>query len=164
MYCSYFPTRHTTAYRWGDSPNDMRYREECLQDARNDSDERGLQLSRGVWGWTGAFVYTTLLGLVPEVDWRVLPGVALISASVLLLAPKRSQQWPYFTAKQAVLFGAAYLWLVAVVLLKPSVPEVTSAVTRFMPRPVTLAVGALPVAAALSIGLARLIGAFRPRT
>lgn len=120
-------------------------------------------MSRGVLGWTGAFVHTTLLGLLPEVDWRILPGVALISASVLFLAPKRSQQRPYSTVKQAVLFGAAYLWLVAVVLLKPSVPEVTSAVTRFMPRPVTLAVGALPVAAALSIGLARRIRAFQPR-
>ncbi|MGD9840598.1 MAG: hypothetical protein AB7U87_02675 [Candidatus Bipolaricaulis sp.] len=82
-----------------------------------------------------------------------------MSAFVLFFSPRPSCRRRYPTVGEAALFGVGYLWLVALVLLKPFVPEVTSQVAKFMTRNVTIAVGALPVAVALGIGLGRLVRA-----
>lgn len=116
-------------------------------------------MSRDALGWVGAFAYATLFALAPDVDWRVLPGAGLLSAFVLFFSPRPSCRRRYPTVGEAALFGVGYLWLVALVLLKPFVPEVTSQVAKFMTRNVTIAVGALPVAVALGIGLGRLVRA-----
>jgi len=120
-------------------------------------------LLRRVLGWIGAFAYTTLLSLAPDVDSRILPGLGLASALWFFLPPRLSRQRRYPLVREAVSIGAAYLWVVAVVLLKPLVPEVTSVVARFMSRPATFALAGLPVALALGIGLARLIQTTRSK-
>jgi len=105
----------------------------------------------------------TLLVLALDVDSRILvPGVGLVSALVFF-SPRLSRRGRCPLVGEAVLFGAAYLWLVAVVLLKPLVPEVTSVVARFMSRPATFALAGLPVALVLGIGLARLIQTTRSK-
>lgn len=120
-------------------------------------------MSRNALGWVGAFAWAALLALAPDVDWRVLPGVGLVSALVLFLSPRSSRRRRHPTVGEAALFGVAYLWLVALVVLKPLLPEVTSQVAKFMTRNVTIAVGALPVAIALAVGLGRLVRTIRHR-
>lgn len=120
-------------------------------------------MSRDALGWVGAFAYAALFALAPAVDWRVLPGVGVVAALRLFVYPWPVSRRRSLTVGEAALFGLGCLWFAAVVLLKPFVPELTSVVAKFMTRSVTLAVGALPVAVGLGLGLGRLVRAILHR-